>query len=270
MKNPFDNPVYRLDLRSRVREKRLWALALFFVSVPAVLWALVLPAFLRPPFSGRTFPDCAKALSAVAVFSHGALLVLLSALGAAQRISQERERRTLAALVNSPIPARSVALGKLLGAWTFSAWLACLSLPFLAAATLWGGFRAPTLFAAWLLNLAAAFAAASLALGLSGLFGRSLSAYLATGASLFLWCAALPVTGILAAALRDADRGGSDAAGLVGVLCWFHVPLVPQGMIFLPSETPIATAVATALVVWSAISAAGFALAVRGLGREVC
>ena len=252
MKNPFDNPVYRLDLRSRVREKRLWALALFFVSVPAVLWALVLPAFLRHPFSGRTFPDCAKALSAVAVFSHGALLVLLSALGAAQRISQERERRTLAALVNSPIQARSVALGKLLGAWTFSAWLACLSLPFLAVASLWGGFRAPTLFATWVLDLAAAFAAASLALGLSGLFGRSLSAYLATGASLFLWCAALPAT------------------GLVGVLCWFHVPLVPQGMIFFESAEPIATAVATALVVWTAISAAGFALAVRGLGREVC
>ena len=37
MKNPFDNPVYRLDLRSRVREKRLWILAVFFVLVPLAL-----------------------------------------------------------------------------------------------------------------------------------------------------------------------------------------------------------------------------------------
>ena len=269
MNNPFDNPVYRLDLRSRVRERRLWALALFFVSVPAVLWALFLPQFLKPsPFGHGPFPDAAETLSAVALFAHGALLLLLSALGAAQRISQERERRTLAALANSPMPARSVALGKLLGAWTFSAWLACLSLPFLAVASLWGGFGAPGLFALWLLDVAAAFAAASMALGLSGLFGRSLSAYLATGAALFLWCAVLPVTGLIAVGLRDRPGGGMT---LAGILCWFHVPLVPQGMAFADADAPqVATAVATALVAWTAMTAAGFALAVRGLRREVC
>lgn len=264
-----DNPVYRLDLRSRVREKRLWILAVFFVLVPLSLSLLSMGAVVKP--GGDPFPEAGEMFGGVAVFSHGALLVLLSALGAAQRISQERERRTLPALVNSPLSARRIADGKLLGAWTFAAWLACLTLPFLAVASLWGGLSFAELFACWCFNLAAALAAAALALGLSGLFGRSLSAYLATGAVLFLWCAVVPVVGAICCGLSNP---GADGLQVIATLSWYHLPLAPQVWLFTwrfdgdgPAFSlwpPIAALLAWALLAW-----AGRALAIRGLKREV-
>ena len=267
MKNPFDNPVYRLDLRSRVREKRLWILSVFFVLVPL---ALSLLGLVEPSKPGRDpFPEAGQLLGGFALFSHGALLVLLSALGAAQRISQERERRTLPALVNSPLSAARIADGKLLGAWTFSAWLACLTLPFLAVASLWGGLSAGGLLCAWLLNVAAAFAAAALALGLSGLFGRSLSAYLATGAVLFLWCAVVPIVGAMVGGLSDPEGAGLQ---VLATLAWYHLPLAPQVWLFtegFDGENVSLWPPIAALAVWTLVAWAGRALAVRGLKREV-
>ena len=196
-------------------------------------------------------------IAGVAIYSHGALLALLSALGAAQRISQERERRTLPALVNSPLEARRIADGKLLGAWRFTAWLACLTLPFLAIATLWGGLSAGRLLAAW-----------SLALGLSGLFGRSLSAYLATGAALFLWCAVVPVVALIA--FQSSMAGSvSEAIGLSFIA--YHLPLAPQAWLFTGGfdGQPFGWVVfPVALGTWTVIAVLGRALAVRGLRRE--
>ena len=269
MKSPFDNPVYRLDLRSRVRERRLWILAVFLVLVPLALSLLGLAEPTRP---GRDpFPVAGQLMGAFALFSHGALLVLLSALGAAQRISQERERRTLPALVNSPLSAARIADGKLLGAWTFSAWLACLTLPFLAVASLWGGLSAGALFCGWLLNLAAALAAAALALGLSGLFGRSLSAYLATGAVLFLWCAVVPVVGLLVGGLLEPKGAGMQ---VLASFAWYHLPLAPQVWLFTEGFDGESAGCgllppAVALAAWSLLAWAGRALAKRGLRREV-
>ena len=171
MKNPFDNPVAWLDSRSRVRERRLWLLASFFVAVPLLISLFIVCFAFGLDADSSPFPECGLTVSGVAVFAHGALLVLLAALGAAQRISQERERRTLPALVNSPMTAREIATGKLLGAWRFVAWLAFFTLPFLAVSSVWGGLPAWRVLACWLLNLAAALAVSSFALGLSGLFG---------------------------------------------------------------------------------------------------
>ena len=82
MTNPFANPVFSLDIRSRVRERRLWILAVFFVLTPLALSLIAL--MLNDP-SKDPFPSMGAVLSGFALFSHGALLVLMSALGAAQR-----------------------------------------------------------------------------------------------------------------------------------------------------------------------------------------
>lgn len=265
MKNLFSNPVLWIDLRSRLRERRLWILALFMALVPATISLLFLGVGWH---CGDPYPTVGMALSGIAVFSHGALLVLLSALGAAGRISQERERRTLPALVNSPLSAGRIANGKLAGAWIFSAWLSCTTLPFLAVAALWGGLSPLTLFLCWLLNTAAAMAAASLALGLSGLFGRSLSAYLATGAVLFLWCAVLPIIGLF---LMDGASSEVREYVLFPVF-YYHIPLVPQIMLFGefldPDNIKLASTL-TALAVWTCVALLGRHLARRGLSREV-
>ena len=258
MNDPFDNPVFSLDSRSRVREKRLWILALFFLAVPLAISLLVLFQMVKPDAS--PFPDAGDMFSFVAVFSHGALLVLLSA-----------ERRTLPALVNSPMSAARIADGKLLGAWRFAAWLAVLTLPFLAVATLWGGLPAWKLLAAWALNLAAALATASLALGFSGLLGRSLSAYLATGAVLFLWCFVLPVVGVIVAASSDVSTPAGEAAILSAFV--YHLPVVPQLALLsdgFDGDLPHAGLVyPVALSVWFLLGLLGRTLAVRGLRREV-
>ena len=264
MTNPFANPVFALDIRSRVRERRLWILAVFFVLTPLALSLIAL--MLNDP-SKDPFPSMGAVLSGFALFSHGALLVLMSALGAAQRISQERERRTLPALVNSPLSPCRIADGKLLGAWTFTLWLAFLTLPFLAVASLWGGMSFPALLMAWLFNVAAAMAAASLALGLSGLFGRSLSAYLATGAVLFLWCAVVPAVGGLLMAVTTAFGGRVSLA-----LSFQHLPLAPQIMMFewAMSHEPLDIwPCVWALFVWALLAFFGRLLAIRGLRREV-
>lgn len=268
MKNPFDNPVFWLDSRARVRERRLWMLASFFLAVPLAIALLLLFTMVKPDNSA--FPIFGKVLATVAVFSHGALLILLSALGAAQRISQERERRTLPALVNSPLNATRIADGKLLGAWRFTAWLAFLTLPFLAAASLWGGHSTGEMLSAWLLNLAAAMATASLALGLSGLFGRSLSAYLATGAVLFFWCAVVPVVGgILGSA---ANLSGRMEDWLFPAVAFLHLPLAPQVWVFadgFDGAIPWYVVFPVALSVWGLLCLFGRWLAIRGLRREV-
>ena len=262
----LSNPVFMLDIRSRVRERRLWILAVFFVLTPL---ALSLIALMLDDPSKNPFPSMGAVLSGFALFSHGALLVLMSALGAAQRISQERERRTLPALVNSPLSPRCIADGKLLGAWAFTLWLAFLTLPFLAVASLWGGMSFPALLVAWLFNVAAALAAASLALGLSGLFGRSLSAYLATGAVLFLWCAVVPAVG----GLLMAETTAFDGCGWVALALSFqHLPLAPQVIMFewaMSSEPLDIWPFVWALFVWTLLALVGRFLAIRGLHREV-
>ena len=261
----FDNPVYRLDLRVRVRERRLWILALFFLLVPLALSMLTLPTFAILSHWKAPFTDVAAMLSGFALFGHGALLVLFAALASAQRISQERERRTLPALVNSPLSAARIADGKLLGVWTFDLWLAVLTLPFLAVASLWGGLPFGRLLLAWGFNVAAAFAVSSFALGLSGLFGRSLSAYLATGGALFLWCFVVPIACGLACGLLDAGETTAMAVSL------WHLPLAPQIWVFSDGFGGSVGVVmpCVSLTVWAALGLAGRALAIRGLRREV-
>ena len=263
------NPVFWIDIRSRLRERRLWILALAMMSIPLVISLIFLCTISTLPTGD--FTSIGMPLAGIAVFSHGALLVILSALGAAQRISQERERRTLPALVNSPLTAARIANGKLLGAWLFTLWLSSTTLPFIAVASLWGGLSILQLLACWALNTAAAFATASLALGLSGLFGRSLSAYLATGTAMFLWCAVVPMIGLFCGSTFGESEKLAETLYYSGF--FHHLPLAPQVCIFAEfyHMRGIAAAVpfAVALAVWALLSALGRWLAIRGLKREI-
>ena len=57
------------------------------------------------------------------LYIQAGLIIILSPLSAAGRISQETEQRTIAALLNSPLSRSKIVLGKLLGAWTLILWL---------------------------------------------------------------------------------------------------------------------------------------------------
>ena len=270
------NALYWLDMRVRVRERRLWVLALFFVAMPLLICGLSLLAAFQG--NGVLEPGNAGEMVAMgAIYCQAGLLTLLSPLAAAQRISQEREQRTYAALVNSPLSPAAIARGKLLGAWTFTLWLGALTLPFVAAAALWGGLAPWVPFACFGLNLLAGLALSALALGLSGLFGRSLSAYLASGAVLFLWCLALPMIGGLTLGIVE---GGPEAtlASTRAIFCAFflHHPFAPQIWTTMRGSGAVVTFVDWGAWVplygvgaWLVLAWLGFRMAVRGLRREV-
>lgn len=261
------DPVYELDLRIRGRERRLWILASVYLLVPVVICPLAIVG----GFGEDPFPRVAETIASFAIFGHGLFLTILSALSTAERISREREQRTLPALVNTPLSPARIADGKLRGAWTFTVWLATVTLPVLAIASLWGGLALWQLAACWLLDVLVACAAASLSLGLSGLFGRSLSAYLATGAVLFVWYAVAPVFSLLVCVNLSGET-----QDLVSGFLFAPLPYMPQFGVFQLSGCRFPGGLvagwlflAFGLAVWAGIAALGRLLAVRSLKRDV-
>ncbi|MFA7159417.1 MAG: ABC transporter permease [Kiritimatiellia bacterium] len=268
------NPLYWIELRVRAREKRLWLIALFFVFTLVIISSIVLISVLN------LFSRCIKSiepsgigegLTWATLFCQAGLLVILAPLATAGRISQEREQRTLAALINSPASAARIALGKLWGAWTFVIWLGVLALPFLFTATLWGGPSWQLILACLGLNLLAGLVLSALSLGISGLFGRSLTAYLVTGSFLFGWIAVLPMLGSLAMAFNHGSN--KTFQELVMYLTMYHNPFFPlmalagsftewdSGKFFIP--------LAFGIGVWVLLGAFSLLAAVRSLKREV-
>ena len=266
------NPLYWLELRIRVREKRLWLIALFFVGTLMVVSAVVLSSSLITSSFTEVSPSSIGAGMAWAtLFCQAGLLAILAPLATACRISQEREQRTLPALVNSPLPALRVALGKLWGSWTFVAWLGALAIPFLAVAALWGGPPLWLVLACVAINLLGGFALSAMALGFSGLFGRSLTAYLATGSFLFGWIAVAPLLGSLARVLHRS--GGARFGEFIGYATLYHNPFYPliaiAGGDWQLRAAENAAHLAYCLAVWVLVAALGAGLAARSLKREV-
>lgn len=267
------NPLLWLDLRVRVRERRLWVIALLVMAVPfisALLMTISMNKFGSPDHIGTS-------IGMVALFGQVGILILLAPLASAQRISQEREQRTYAALVNSPLKPSRIVWGKLLGTWIFVFWLWILTLPFLAIAMLWGGFAPWVLLFCFAANLLVAIALSSLALGFSGLFGRSLSAYLCSGGILFLWCAAIPIIGVIVSEFAWDWSQSNFWTQLESCIFFYHAPIAPQiwlvargGGVFdtYTSEWGAWTAL-YGVAVWFVLMLIGYLLALRGVKREV-
>ena len=266
------NPLYWLELRVRAREKRLWLIALFFVITLAIISGIVLAtALFSSNYHGIEPVNIGEGLIWTALFCQAGLLVILAPLATAGRISQEREQRTLAALVNSPASAKRIALGKLWGAWTFILWLGVLVLPFLFTATLWGGPSWKLILGCLGLNLLAGLVLSALSLGISGLFGRSLTAYLVTGCFLFGWIAVLPMLGSLAMALNH--DGSKTFQECVMYLTMYHNPFFP---LITLTESYMETGTSRFFLpilygvsIWILLGFGGLMLAIRSLKREV-
>lgn len=262
------NPLTWLELRTRVRERRLWIMALFVALIPFLISLLILATMHKINEPGET----GMLLAYFAIFAQAGILIILSPLAAAQRIAQEREQRTYAALINSPLTPSQIVRGKLCGAWSFVLWLGMLTLPFMMIAALWGGLPPWAVLACFAANLFMALMLSSIALGFSGLFGRSLSAYLASGAFLFLWCCVLPIIGLLLGELLDKGNGFPE---WIPYVFFYPLPCAPQVLITLRAigETdyvlPWLGNLCTGLGVWSILLFLGYRLAIRGVKREV-
>ena len=133
----MNNPVLWLELRIRIRERKLWIVTCLYLFCLFVISAISISSAAR----GGTDSNPATtgmSIFGFGVFSLAGLLVILGPLASAGAISQEREQRTLPALLNTPMSPSTIVAGKLLAAWAFVLWLALLSLPFLALSVVWG------------------------------------------------------------------------------------------------------------------------------------
>jgi ABC-type transport system involved in multi-copper enzyme maturation permease subunit len=266
------NPVYWLELRIRAREKRLWIIAIFFIGALLVISGVVMGSVLLQGAWRLIEPSSiGEGLIWSALFCQAGLLIILAPLATAGRISQEREQRTLPALVNSTLPARRIALGKLYAAFVFVCWLGVLVLPFLFMAYLWGGPSITIILACVTINILAGLCLACVSLGLSGLFGRSLTSYLITGAFLFGWIVVVPLLGSLAMVLHQ--DGSETYQNVIAYLAWYHHPFFPL-MTLVSTDWALnareaITHLLYAVAVWTAIGGLHLALAVKGLKREV-
>lgn len=230
------HPILYLDLRQRQRQRSLLVLALLALALPALV--ILLGTFIDFSFAdlARWSPDTrGDALFYITFGFQAAILLVLAPLGAADRISREREQRTLTALMNSPATAGSILWGKLLGAWAFDAWLWTLTLPIPAIGSMWGGipfgrclFHSATLLLAGLLL-------STVAIACSACSGRTLHAYLRLGAVYLVWFLLCPVLmGILDTTPDSANLG----ARMVSFLLLAHNPFAPAIYLLLTWNLP--------------------------------
>lgn len=220
------HPILYLDLRQRQRQRSLLVLALLALALPALV--ILLGTFIDFSFAdlARCSPDTqGTALFYITFGFQAALLLVLAPLGAADRISREREQRTLTALLNSPATAGSILCGKLLGAYAFDFWLWALTLPIPAIGAMWGGIP----FARCLFHsatvLLAAFLLSTVAMACSACSGRTLHSYLRLGAVYLVWFLLCPIlTGIL----TNLDSDSFDLGDrLTAFLLLGHNPFAP-------------------------------------------
>ena len=228
------HPILYLDLRQRQRQRSLLVLALLALALPALV--ILLATFIDFTFDdlARSAPDSqGKALFGITLGFQAALLLVLAPLGAADRISREREQRTLTALLNSPATAGSILWGKLLGAYAFDIWLWTLTLPILSIGAMWGGYTLIRCLCHSATVLLAGLLLSTVAMACSACSGRTLHSYLRLGAVYLVWFILCP---ILAAIL--ADLGAEHLTQrLAAFLLLAHNPFAPAIYLFATLET---------------------------------
>ncbi len=129
------NPIIQHELIGTLRTRRAIVVALLLVG------ALSLLVLLRWPSEGRVGVGGLQARQVLRVFAYGLAtgLILIAPVFPATSIVRERVGGTLALLLNSPMSAGSIVLGKLAGSMGYMLLLIGLSLPAAAACFAMGG-----------------------------------------------------------------------------------------------------------------------------------
>ena len=261
----FNPAVLWMEIHVRLKEKKTWVVSLLYVVSLAMMSIAPLIAVGR--FTVEAPAQTGFSLGMATTVFVLILLVILTPLAAAGRLSQEREQRTLAGLLNTPLSYSDIVLGKLIGTWAFAAWLAALSVPFIAVVMLWGGMDVTLVLinAAWIAGVV--IVTGAIGLGLSGYFSRSLNSYLGTGAALFFWMAAWPLFGMVSLqSFRPTDVAAAKKFDLACRWIFFaHNPFAVLTHTFAPD----ALSWGPPALVWSAMTVFFIALAIRGLRRGI-
>jgi len=129
------NPIIQRELVGLLRTKRALALQVLLIIILGSLVVLRWPSEARADFSGT------QALQVMQLFGYGLMvgLILLVPVFPATTVVREKQQRTLALLLNSPMNPWAIFFGKLIGVVGFVLLLLLLSLPAAAACYAMGG-----------------------------------------------------------------------------------------------------------------------------------
>jgi ABC-type transport system involved in multi-copper enzyme maturation permease subunit len=132
------NPIVRRELLELLRTRKAMAAQVGFAAACALL------VLVRWPTGGMTDLSGARSLQVLRVFGYGLLAGILFVVPAfpATALVREKVRGTLALLLNSPMSATAIYLGKLGGVLGFTALLLLMTLPAAAACYALGGASA--------------------------------------------------------------------------------------------------------------------------------
>jgi len=176
------NPVIGRELRVRVRVGRGYLLQAFYLAFLILIVALAYQAAIgdnpdlrNPVRVQEALVEFYRVVMAMLI----ALIVLIAPALTANAITLERERKTMDLLLATPLTARQLLVGKLVGSFAFIVLLLALTLPVSAVSVLLGGVSFPELLKAYLL-----IASGGLVLCAIGLFT---SAYARNSTLAVLW-----------------------------------------------------------------------------------
>jgi len=230
------NPVALKELRSRMRGRRAFMMITLHVVLLSALVSLVYFAF-SASYSTFGNPSGLQALGKV-VFSTvvGLQLLMLCFIAPALTvgaISAERERQTFDLLRATLLSARSLVLGKLLSALSFTFLLMLAAIPLESLAFLFGGITLEEVFIGSVMLVVTAVAFSALGLFFSSFTKRSLvSTALANGTAILL-VVGLPIVLFVVLSLMAPviyGFGGPpdvDAQIRAQVIQWIIVSITP-------------------------------------------
>jgi ABC-type transport system involved in multi-copper enzyme maturation permease subunit len=157
----WENPILTKELRTRMRgAKAFWILLLYLGVLSLILGGTYLSWLAgqeRQGASATQSYDMGRMFYGVIFVVQAALVGLITPALTAGALSIEREQRTFEALSVSPLPRRSIVLGKLASAVGFVGLLLISSLPLVALCFLLGGVSPQEITAAYVLLMASAF-----------------------------------------------------------------------------------------------------------------
>jgi ABC-type transport system involved in multi-copper enzyme maturation permease subunit len=183
------NPIVRRELIELLRTRKA------IVAQVALAAACIVLVLVRWPTGGVSDLSGARSLQVLRVFGYGLLVAVVFLVPAfpATSLVRERVRGTLALLLNSPMSAASIYVGKLGGVLGFAALLLLMTVPAAAACYVLGG--APAQGGIGMLYLVLAVAAlqvSSLALLVSGRAQSTDASLRVTYALVLILCAVPP------------------------------------------------------------------------------
>lgn len=211
------NPVIGRELRVRVRVGRAYLLQAFYLAFMILIVALAYQAAIGDNPDLRNPVRVQEALLGfyrIVMSMLVALIALIAPALTANAITLERERKTMDLLLATPLTARQLLVGKLIGSFAFIVLLLALTLPVSAVSVLLGGVSFPELLKAYLLIACGGLVLCAIAL-FSSVYARNST--LAVLWSYLRVAGFLLATGVLIA-LQDALAFGAFGGRGAGAL----------------------------------------------------